>query len=67
MVRIYPDDYPHRGSLTSATFETWVIGKLREAGIPIKGILTCQGVERGTLMRIDEPEHVGSILYLWKP
>lgn len=39
-----------RSSYSSAqSLETWLIGKLKEAGMPVKGVLLFDGVERGVL------------------
>ena len=36
-----------------ATYELRIVGKLREAGIPVRGFLVFQGVERGILSWYD--------------
>lgn len=33
--------------------ETIILGKLKDAGIPVKGLLRFDGLERGTLERAD--------------
>ena len=44
-------------------FETWIIGRLRDVGIPVKGFFIFNGVESGILKRTDNFD--GSINYKW--
>jgi len=42
----------------------FILGKLRDAGIPVKGIFTFQGIERGTLN--ETRDFMSSdLLYTW--
>lgn len=52
---------------TPELWETFVMGKLREAGVPVKGVLLYGGIESGTLMRRDDPEDFGVTIYTWRP
>ena len=50
-VKINPADYPLDWHLTDSGYEMWVVGQLRDAGIPVDGFLTFRGVKEGTLTR----------------
>lgn len=46
------------------SFEMFVIGKLRQAGIPVIGIFSFKGVSRGTLKCIDSM-HKNIKQFIW--
>ena len=46
------------------TYESWCIEKLKAAGIPIRGVLLLEGVERGILTRYTDFEK-DEIVYEW--
>lgn len=48
-----------------SVWEGYVVGKLKEAGIPIKGTLLYAGLESGTLHRLDDPCDFGKYKYVW--
>ena len=50
-----------------AVWETWVVGKLKDAGVPIKGTLVFGGIESGTLTRFDDPTDFGATIWEWNP
>lgn len=58
-------DYPQGLPLNSAVFETWCIGKLKAAGIPIKGVLIFRGLTHGVLTRDVSYEHPNIIRFKW--
>lgn len=65
VVRINVKDIPTGRTLDQGIWETYIVGKLREAGVP----LTPFGgdVIRGTLWKRDDPEDFGSTIYTWMP
>ena len=60
-------DYPEKWPLTQSAFEMWVIGKLKNAGIPIKGTLVFRGLERGSIARFDDVEKFWETILEWNP
>jgi hypothetical protein len=65
-VEINIDDYPHGLGLTPAMWESWVVGKLKEAGVPVEGTLTFNGIKSGILSRFDNPEDFGKTIWKWR-
>ena len=65
--RISASDYPLECSLTQAMWECWIVGKLKEAGVPIIGILVFRGIKSGTLRRFNDPVDFGATIYEWIP
>lgn len=61
------NDYPEGWPLTSAFWEMWVVGKLKKAGVPIRGLLKFSGLESGTLHRLDDPADFGKYKYVFVP
>jgi hypothetical protein len=64
-VRIEIADYPGHLPMEPLAWGTWLMGKLREAGVPVRGALRFDGVERGTLVRLDDPADFGACTYVW--
>ncbi len=64
-VAIQVKDYPDNWMLTPSMWECFVVGKLRDAGVPIKGLLKYRGVEKGTITRFDDPKDFGATKYIW--
>ena len=65
-VKISIDDFPDNFDMTPSVWEMWVVGKLKSAGVPIKGVLTFRGLEKGTIERYDDPKDFGASTYRWK-
>ena len=65
-VEIDPNDYPEHWDLTEAAYESWIIGKLLDAGIPIKGRLCFHGVKQGSL-ESRKSFDTDTITYIWRP
>ena len=65
-VKVNALDYPDVWRLTPVMWECWVVGKLRDAGIPVKGFLVFGGVKRGVLSRFDDAKDFGGSTYVWK-
>ena len=61
------DDYPKDWELTSVLWERWIVGKLKDAGVPFKGVLKFSGLESGTLLRLDDPADFGRAKWVWVP
>lgn len=59
-------EYPEGWDLSSAMWECWILGKLRDAGVPVKGMLKFNGIESGTLIRFDQPEDFGVTTFVWE-
>lgn len=66
MVKIDINNYIEAEQMSPNVWEGRVIQKLKNAGIPIKGILLYRGLESGTLHRLDDPTD-GSLSYVWCP
>jgi hypothetical protein len=64
--RISVNDYPQNLPLIPATWECWVVGQLKKTGIPAHGDLSFRGIERGTLMTLDDPEDFSASIYIWR-
>jgi hypothetical protein len=64
-VKINSYDYPEDWALTPVLYEMWIVGKLKDAGIPIRGTILFRGLERGILTRTDDPEDFGQATYTW--
>lgn len=62
-VEINPLDY--QGPYSDACFEAWCIGKLKNAGIPINGVLVFKGIKEGVLARCDNPES-RNMRFIWR-
>ena len=58
-------DYPYE-RLTPSQWESWIVGTLKAAGVPIRGVLLYDGLTEGTLVRLDDPEHFGRCVYRWR-
>ena len=69
VVNLSIDDYPYPSpyNLWTDSFEMWVLKKLRDVGIPAKGVFKFLGVENGELHRFDNPASIGRISYVWIP
>ena len=65
-VRISTLDYPLDRPLTPALWESWLVDKLRAAGVPIKGLLVYDGLTHGTLSRYDDPCDFSMAVYEWR-
>jgi len=48
-------------------WESYVVGKLKAAGVPIIGTLLYGGLESGTLYRLDDPCDFDKCKYVWVP
>lgn len=59
-------DEPPDNVRTSSEYETWVVGKLRAAGVPVIGVLAYRGIRHGTLTRTDDT-NTGETIYRWRP
>lgn len=59
----YPADWP----LEPHMWECWVVGKLKKAGVPVKGHLVFRGIESGTLTRFDDPTDFDATIWEWMP
>jgi len=64
-VRLRVQDYPNDWDMSPAMWECWIVGKLKEAGVPVIGTLTLNGIKSGTLHRFDDPKDFGSVVYKW--
>ncbi|GAQ30275.1 hypothetical protein SAMD00023378_3958 [Ralstonia sp. NT80] len=62
-VRIAPKDLHQQVPGVASVF---AMQKCREAGIPVRGIFTFEGVAHGTLM-LDRDMKTGDYVYLWEP
>lgn len=61
-VRINVGDIPKGRSLDYGVWETYIYGRLKEAGIPV---LPDGNIERGTIHRFDDPKDFGATIYEW--
>ena len=59
-IREYPDGLP----FNDMCFESWIVGKLRAAGIPVIGVLLFRGLKKGTLTRTNDYE-TNNMVYTW--
>lgn len=59
-------DYPKDWSLEPHLWEMWIVGKLKEAGVPVKGKLRFSGIKSGTLFSLDDPKDFGKATYIWE-
>ena len=59
-------DYPPNMPMDSAIFESWCIGKLKAAGIPIKGVLVFKGLKSGTLTRHENFDRPHIMCFVWR-
>ncbi len=66
-VVVRTSEYPMHLPLEPAAWESWVVGKLKDAGIPVKGALIFSGIERGTLTRFDDPTNFDATIWEWNP
>ena len=60
-------EYPMHLPLEPMAWEIWVIGKLKDAGVPIKGTLVFEEIESGTLTRFDDPADFDATIWEWNP
>ena len=58
----YPKDLP----FDSNSYQTWLIGKLKEVGIPIDGTFILKGLKRGRLTRLTDTEDFSTDIYIWE-
>ena len=65
-ITIFVDEYPADWSMTPAMWETWVVNKLKDAGVPVEGKLTFRGIKSGVLTKIDDPKDFGATKYIWE-
>ena len=63
-VRVNVGDIPKGRTLDYGVWETYLYGKLKEAGIPV---LPDGTLERGSMMRVDDPTDFGVTIYKWLP
>jgi hypothetical protein len=66
-VRFNVNDYPPDMPFNHPMWEMWVVGKLKEAGIPVDGTFLYRGIKSGTLSRMDDPMDFGGYVYRWTP
>jgi hypothetical protein len=59
-------EYPEEWSVSPAMWECWLVGKLKEAGVPVDGKLIFRGIKSGTLTRFDDPKDFGATKYVWE-
>ena len=67
VVKLNVHDYPKDWPLEPHLWEMWIVGKLKDAGIPIKGVLKFSGLSSGALYRLDDPADFGMVSYTWVP
>lgn len=65
--RIHVSDFPDDWDMTPGFWESWVIGKLKEAGVPVIGTLKFSGIKSGKLRRLDDPSDFVACVYEWTP
>lgn len=65
--RLHIRDYPIHWPLSPAMWECWVVGKLKEAGIPIEGTFIYRGIKSGTLVHFEDMTDCGAFIYEWTP
>ena len=53
-----------KSGLPVSAWESFCITKLKEAGVPIIGYLSFEGVREGTLKRLEDIE-TGETVYVW--
>lgn len=58
-------DIPGKWTATPSMIECWIVGQLKEAGMPIEGTLIFRGLTTGTLTAFDCPE-TGMRHFIWK-
>jgi hypothetical protein len=66
-VKIRIEDYPDGWVANPAMLEAWVVGKLKDAGVPVEGTLVFRGIKEGTLHRLDDPKDFDVTKYVWVP
>ena len=64
---IYISEYPDGWDLSPAMWECWLVGKLKDAGVPVEGTLVFRRIKSGTLTRFDDPTDFGATKYIWEP
>ena len=60
------NNYPEDWSMSPAMWECWLVGKLKDAGVPVEGKLVFRGVKQGTLTRLEDQTDFGVIKYIWE-
>jgi hypothetical protein len=65
--RITVHDFPLEWKMTPAVWEGWIVGKLKEAGVPVKGTLLFRGIKSGTLRSFYDQNDFGTVIYEWTP
>ena len=62
----YPGNTPRGVFFRPEFWEPWIIGKLKEAGIPINNALEFRSMRSdGCLHRQDDPTDFGKCVYTW--
>lgn len=64
--RIHISDYPHKWELEPNTWEMWVVGKLKAAGVPVLGELKFCGIKSGILSWFNDPTDFDATIYEWR-
>lgn len=64
---VYVSDYPDGWNMSPAMLECWLVGKLKDAGVPVDGELVFRGIKAGTITRFDDPKDLGATKYVWEP
>lgn len=64
---IHISDYPDNWRVSPALWECWIVGKLKDAGIPVEGKLVFRGIKRGSLTQLCDPKDFGASKYVWEP
>ena len=60
-------EYPIEWPLEPNMWKCWVVGKLKKAGVPVKGTLVFKGIESGTLTSFDDPTDFDATIWEWMP
>ena len=65
-VNVRLSEYRDNWDLTPAMHECWIVGKLRDAGVPVDGKLVFNGIKSGKITRLDDPADFGVTKYVWR-
>ena len=52
---------------TQDSINHWVDYQLKQAGIPIQGVLTLKGLVKGSIIRLPNPVLPTLVTYTWSP
>lgn len=66
-VTIRASEYQDDWGLTQVSYECWIVGKLKEAGVPVYGNLIFRGIKSGTITRYNDPTDFNKCKYIWTP